>query len=130
MALAEVILHQVAYLNTQRFGYAEHCRDSRRTLQPASGPAILNSINTRPSFSRRWRWLHQSASQTGHVFSGPAGLPGSRAAGLPPVVRTILAATHPDAAARLRAAQEYDPFDTEEELVVDVRVTVKVEHVP
>jgi hypothetical protein len=30
----------------------------------------------------------------------------------------------------LRAAQEYDPFDTEEELVVDVRVTVKVEHVP
>ena len=30
----------------------------------------------------------------------------------------------------LRAAQEYDPFDTEQEVVVDVRVTVTVAHVP
>jgi hypothetical protein len=31
------------------FGYAEHCRDSRRTLHPA----IVNRINTGPSFSHR-----------------------------------------------------------------------------
>jgi hypothetical protein len=30
----------------------------------------------------------------------------------------------------LRAAQPYDPFDQEEEIVVDVRVTVTVAHVP
>lgn len=30
----------------------------------------------------------------------------------------------------LRASQEYDPFDTEQEVIVDARVTVTVEHVP
>jgi hypothetical protein len=30
----------------------------------------------------------------------------------------------------LHAAQQYDPFDPEESLIVAVRVDVKVEHVP